>query len=154
MADDPPSVHEQSTEPNHDCDSYCPFCTITSTFQPISPSNTTDTNWDPDRLAPPTYVFLSTEHIVAFLDIAPLTRGHVLVTPRRHRTKVGDCSADEAAEVSLSSFSLEWNVGMESMSIESDQTLLLGYNLDPRNRRSLARKQQHDLGLEDGLSCA
>lgn len=114
MADDPPSIHEQSTEPTHDCDSSCPFCTITSIYQPISPSNTTDTDWDPDRLAPPTYVFLSTEHIVAFLDIAPLTRGHVLVTPRRHRTKVGDCSADEAADVSFVCFDFCCDVEMSS----------------------------------------
>lgn len=100
MADDPPRIQEHSTEPHHDSDSSCPFCTITSTFQPIPPVDTQHSDWDPDRLSPPTYVFLATEHLVAFLDIAPLTRGHVLVTPRRHRRKVGNCTADEAAEVS------------------------------------------------------
>lgn len=100
MADDPLKIHEQTIETHHDSDASCPFCTITSTFQPISPADTKHSNWDPDRLSPPTYVLLSTEHVVAFLDIAPLTKGHVLLTPRRHRIKIENCSSDEAAEVS------------------------------------------------------
>lgn len=100
MADDPPRVQEQPVEPESDSHSYCPFCTITATFRPIAPADIVHKDWDPDRLAPPTYVLLSTKHVVAFLDIAPLTRGHVLVTPRKHRVKVGDLSSDEAAEVS------------------------------------------------------
>lgn len=108
MADDPPCIHEQPTEPLHDSDSSCPFCTITATFQPISPVDTANVAWDPERLSPPTFVLLSTEHVVAFLDIAPLTRGHVLLTPRHHRVKIGNCSTDEAAEVS---WTFDFSVG-------------------------------------------
>ncbi|KAK5947097.1 hypothetical protein PMZ80_001243 [Knufia obscura] len=97
MADDPPSIPEHSHDQSPD--SSCPFCTITSTYQPISPLETNHGDWDPDRLDPPTYVLLSTEHVVAFLDIAPLTRGHVLVAPRRHRVKVGNLQSSEAAEI-------------------------------------------------------
>lgn len=116
MADDPPRIREQSTEPYHDTDSSCPFCTITSAFQPIPPAETENPDWNPDRLSPPTYVLLSTEHVVAFLDIAPLTRGHVLLTPRKHRVKIGNCSLDEAAEVSAASLKsqaceTEWTWG-------------------------------------------
>ena len=97
MADDPPSIPEHTHDQNPD--PSCPFCTITSTYQPISPLETTHAHWDPERLDPPTYVLLSTEHVVAFLDIAPLTRGHVLVTPRRHRIKIGNLTPTEAAEL-------------------------------------------------------
>jgi len=37
--------------------------------------------------------------VIAFLDIAPLTRGHVLVAPRRHRVKIGNLSPSEAGEI-------------------------------------------------------
>lgn len=97
MADDPPSIPEHTRDDSPD--SSCPFCTITSTYQPISPLTISHDDWDPERLDPPTYVLLSTEHVVAFLDIAPLTRGHVLVAPRRHRVKVGDLKPSEAAEI-------------------------------------------------------
>ncbi len=35
-------------------------------------------------------------HAVAFLDIAPLARGHVLVIPKRHAPLLEDLSTDEA----------------------------------------------------------
>lgn len=54
---------------------------------------------DPEKLEPPSYVLYSSEHVVAFLDIMPLTRGHVLIAPRKHRVKVGDLSSDEGAEI-------------------------------------------------------
>jgi histidine triad (HIT) family protein len=34
---------------------------------------------------------------VAFLDIRPITRGHTLVVPRRHRPRLGDLDHREAA---------------------------------------------------------
>jgi hypothetical protein len=58
---------------------------------------------DPYKLEPPSFVLYSSEHVIAFLDIMPLTRGHVLVAPRKHRVKVGDLSPDEGAEVCSSS---------------------------------------------------
>lgn len=102
MADDPPSIPEQSTNHNTDpanSDPDCPFCTIAQTFQPIAPHDSDSPSFDPDRLSPPTYVLLSTAHVIAFLDIAPLTRGHVLVAPRHHRTKIGDLSPFEASQI-------------------------------------------------------
>ena len=36
---------------------------------------------------------------MAFLDIMPLTRGHVLVTPRRHYEMLGDVSVQIGQEV-------------------------------------------------------
>ncbi|KAJ5814984.1 hypothetical protein N7474_006761 [Penicillium riverlandense] len=72
----------------------CPFCTIASSTPPISPTTgaaepTQPSTTSPDT-APTAHLILSTEHVLAFLDIMPLTRGHVLVTPRRHYEMLGD----------------------------------------------------------------
>jgi diadenosine tetraphosphate (Ap4A) HIT family hydrolase len=55
----------------------------------------------PDKIDPAAFVLISTEHMVAFLDVAPLTRGHVLVVPRRHVVKVGGFTPGEGMEVSF-----------------------------------------------------
>lgn len=71
----------------------CPFCTIVS-FSPPSP--------DPPLFSSPAgsaYYVLSTPLVVAFLDIAPLTRGHVLICPRAHGAKVTDLSPSDAAAI-------------------------------------------------------
>ncbi len=39
------------------------------------------------------------EETVAFLDIAPVTRGHALVVPRRHATDFWDVDEEDAAAV-------------------------------------------------------
>ena len=61
-----------------------------------------DQLWDPEKTSPPSFMVLSTPHVIAFFDIAPLTRGHVLVATRRHRIKVGDLSSFEGSEVGWS----------------------------------------------------
>lgn len=43
---------------------------------------------DPAKVSPAAYVVLSAPRVLAFLDIMPMTRGHLLVTTRRHRRKV------------------------------------------------------------------
>jgi hypothetical protein len=60
----------------------------------------------PEKTFPPSFVLLSTPDVIAFLDIAPLTRGHVLVATRRHRVKTVELSTAEGAEVRLFCFSL------------------------------------------------
>ncbi|MEO6496791.1 MAG: HIT family protein [Solirubrobacteraceae bacterium] len=41
------------------------------------------------------------EKTVAFMDIAPWTRGHALVIPRVHSTDLGEISADDLAAVAI-----------------------------------------------------
>lgn len=97
---------------------YCPFCNIASTYPPQSPLTfypDTTTTQD-DRVPPPlgaetsggansspsqthAYLILSTESIMAFLDIMPLTRGHVLVVPREHCPTLGDVGVRVGREV-------------------------------------------------------
>lgn len=96
------------THQHRDFSSTCTFCYIAEaygTVSPISPPSTQASILDPEKRDPPSFVLYSSEHIIAFLDIMPLTRGHVLVAPRKHRVKVGDLSPDEGAEVCSDPFS-------------------------------------------------
>lgn len=99
MADDKPLAIDEESQTKHESDHSCPFCTIVSHYPPTAVSDTDNLTWEPERLSPPTFVLFSTAHVVAFLDIAPLTRGHVLLCPRNHRTRIGDLTAEEAASI-------------------------------------------------------
>ncbi|OZS79048.1 HIT family protein [Tetzosporium hominis] len=39
------------------------------------------------------------EHVFVFMDIMPLTKGHILVIPKSHKESVYDLSEDEAANL-------------------------------------------------------
>ncbi|KAJ9636593.1 hypothetical protein H2204_005193 [Knufia peltigerae] len=96
----PETSHHSRPHTDHDFSPRCPFCVIARTYNPTSPSAAEgNPGLNPEQLDPPSFVLYSSEHIIAFLDIMPLTRGHVLVAPRKHRIKVGDLSPDEGAEI-------------------------------------------------------
>lgn len=78
--------HKQSTNPSQ---------ASSSQQQQSQEQNTQITQTDP-----PSYVILSTKHVLAFLDIQPITRGHVLVIVRRHCVRVSEVRGVEGAEVS------------------------------------------------------
>jgi len=42
---------------------------------------------------------LETESVLAFMDVNPLSAGHVLVIPKRHCERLTDLPADDAAEI-------------------------------------------------------
>ncbi|KAF5022507.1 hypothetical protein F66182_5479 [Fusarium sp. NRRL 66182] len=80
----------------------CPFCTISSTFEPFDPLNppsSTSSLIDPELASPASFIVLSTPVLVAFLDILPLSRGHLLLCTRPHRPKLTDVTASEAAHL-------------------------------------------------------
>lgn len=103
----------------------CPFCAITAANpfpSATDAASTPATLWTPassqqraclaaavpsevevaerkDRTDPASYVVLRSEDVVAFLDILPMTRGHLLVCSRGHRGKVQDLRARESREV-------------------------------------------------------
>ncbi len=113
-------------EHEHEHDPSCPFCRIALARPPHpptttipsretpqtpdpsdpSPSPATQQPLSPDLTDPPSYVVLSTPHVVAFLDIMPITRGHLLVATRRHVEKVTGMETLEGMEVSKLQFSL------------------------------------------------
>jgi diadenosine tetraphosphate (Ap4A) HIT family hydrolase len=92
----------------------CPFCSIAAAYPPIPPSIfhpqqkqdgaqesgtiPTDTVQEPHA-----HLVLSTPYVLAFLDIMPLTRGHVLVVTRDHYEKLKDMDVEVSREVSTPS---------------------------------------------------
>jgi diadenosine tetraphosphate (Ap4A) HIT family hydrolase len=95
------AVEEPQLQPGDDC----PFCNIAKNYGPFSPTQPPADSDDtlrpsitsPDQ--PETFMVLSTPVVLAFLDIAPLSRGHLLLCPRRHSEKLTAVSPDEAREL-------------------------------------------------------
>lgn len=78
----------------------CPFCNIAAT-NPPTPFNEPESKPGAPELTDEktAHLILSTDHVLAFLDIMPLTRGHVLVAPRRHYETLGDMGVEAGQEV-------------------------------------------------------
>jgi histidine triad (HIT) family protein len=49
----------------------------------------------------PAHVLEQDEHTLTFMDIAPATRGHALVIPKRHATDLWEIEPDELAAVAV-----------------------------------------------------
>lgn len=108
----------------------CPFCSISAAYPPHATTNTTTTqektagtdalvdciptlhSADPARVDPAAFVVLAAPRVLAFLDILPMTRGHLLVTIREHREKLQDVEGLEGRDVgtllSISPFIHHW----------------------------------------------
>lgn len=94
----PPFDPSLSISPNNPC----PFCLIAYNYpylHPTDPPHPSSPDVDPSKCDPPAFVVLSTTLLIAFLDIQPLTPGHILLCPRRHRPRLSDVSPAEAAEL-------------------------------------------------------
>lgn len=89
----------------------CPFCAIAVAYPPIPPSSalqqvsgTHNSNSNSSSSSEPSskaFLILATQHVLAFLDIMPLSRGHILLTTRNHWEKIGDVGVRVGEEVSL-----------------------------------------------------
>ncbi|KAH7114402.1 HIT-like domain-containing protein [Dendryphion nanum] len=90
----------------------CPFCNIGSAFpapatkpeaqvqsRDLSSCVPSETDAEPEKTTPSSFVVLASEDVVAFLDILPMTRGHLLVATRGHRVKVADMEGREGREM-------------------------------------------------------
>ncbi|KAM0803920.1 HIT-like domain-containing protein [Usnea florida] len=78
----------------------CPFCAIALANPPsslLSPTSPPSNN--PPSPSPPAHLILSTPHLLAFLDHAPISRGHVLLVVRAHREKLSDVLVREGESV-------------------------------------------------------
>jgi diadenosine tetraphosphate (Ap4A) HIT family hydrolase len=100
----PTTTQQDTTRCGQDLDhsGRCPFCNILLAFPPVDPlgdPQEIDKNLNYEKTNPPCVVVYSGERVLAFLDIQPLTWGHTLVIPRRHRVKMGDLEAADGAEV-------------------------------------------------------
>jgi len=77
----------------------CAFCEISSTYPPFPPSSPAPASPPAPPQQQQSHIVLSTPDVIAFLDILPLTRAHVLVCPRAHHEKLSDLSPAENAVV-------------------------------------------------------
>ncbi|EEH40811.1 HIT domain-containing protein [Paracoccidioides lutzii Pb01] len=84
----------------------CPFCAVAAAHPPFPPSRLdlpinpqTTTTPDSGPPEPQTHLILSTKHVLAFLDIMPLTRGHVLVVSRGHYENLGNVGVEAGSEL-------------------------------------------------------
>ncbi|OJJ57495.1 hypothetical protein ASPSYDRAFT_154487, partial [Aspergillus sydowii CBS 593.65] len=90
--------------------SSCAFCRIAAAYHPVAPStylqSTSNANSNSPSAPKPgpgedghAFLILSTKHVLAFLDIMPLTRGHVLVVPRNHHEKLAEVGVRVSREL-------------------------------------------------------
>ncbi|KAF2120643.1 HIT-like domain-containing protein [Lophiotrema nucula] len=89
----------------------CPFCNIaaafpvpsrrlwTSPFVDVADAVPIERESDPEKTSPSSFVVLAAKDVVAFLDILPMTKGHLLVATREHRVKVSDVEAEESRDM-------------------------------------------------------
>ncbi|KAK5996735.1 hypothetical protein PT974_02075 [Cladobotryum mycophilum] len=128
----PPSTHE----------SDCPFCAIASAHPPYNPSQP-PASIPSDLTTPASFVVLSTPTLMAFLDILPLSYGHVLLCTRTHRPKLTDVSPSEARDLGgylrLLSAALvrttgvaDWNVVQNNGAAAAQVVPHIHYHLIPR----------------------
>ncbi|RVD84309.1 uncharacterized protein DFL_006067 [Arthrobotrys flagrans] len=88
-----PSTHSEEDD--------CPFCLISRS----NPSRAQITPYTAPSTASPTHnretthMILSTPQVIGFLDIMPLSPGHVLLTPRHHAEKIMDLTPEEGASL-------------------------------------------------------
>ena len=90
----------------------CPFCGIASAFpaplaSPVSERDLaacipSEEKSNIEKTTPSSFVILASRDVMAFLDILPMTTGHLLVATRGHRVKVADMEAEEGREMGKS----------------------------------------------------
>ncbi|KAK6356419.1 hypothetical protein TWF718_000779 [Orbilia javanica] len=88
-----PSTHPEEED--------CPFCQISRSnpsraqIEPYAAPSTAS----PTHNRETTHMILSTPQVIGFLDIMPLSPGHVLLTPRHHAEKIMDLTPEEGASL-------------------------------------------------------
>ena len=84
-------------------DDPCPFCRIATAY-PAFAGLQDAVPLDPDatKVDPNCFLLLNTYDVMAFLDILPMTRGHVLLATREHRPKLADVAPGEGCSVGMS----------------------------------------------------
>lgn len=176
-----PSNPASNSTVEDDSASNCPFCRIAALYKPYDPTSPpapdspllSPTKADPN---PETYVLLSTPDVIAFLDIMPLSRGHLLLCPRRHAPKLTGTTAHEARELGyylrVLSAALgratgveDWNVVQNNGAAAAQVVPHMHYHVIPRPEiraqgrwsekfTMFGRGQRSDLDAEDGEQLA
>ncbi|KFZ14582.1 hypothetical protein V502_06020 [Pseudogymnoascus sp. VKM F-4520 (FW-2644)] len=100
----------------------CHFCVIASTAQPTP---------HPTIAASPSasaYLVLSTHAVVGFLELAPMSRGHIVLLPREHAGKISELSSDASAVLGYWLPILEYLAGEWQDGRSDDQACALPYH--------------------------
>lgn len=132
-------MFDAASPPAHDA---CPFCDIAAAHQPYDPLRP-PSSLSAALTSPASFVVLSTPALIAFLDIMPLSPGHLLLCPRPHRPKLTDASPAEARElgayVRVLSAALaratgveDWNVVQNNGAAAAQVVPHMHYHLIPR----------------------
>lgn len=125
-------------EPNETC-AFCEISRVQKPYDPLSPPAVVDS----ELTTPSSFIVLSTPTVIAFLDIMPLSRGHLLVCPRNHRPKLTETSPEEAAilgahvrvlseAVSRATGVYDWNVVQNNGAAAAQVVPHVHYHLIPR----------------------
>ena len=90
----------------------CPFCAIATAYTAPTPSPLwsprpssliscipAEDQCDPAKTSISSFVVLAAHDVLAFLDILPMTGGHLLVASRGHNEKVEDLGAAEGCAI-------------------------------------------------------
>lgn len=82
----------------------CPFCKIATAFPAAVEAEAEaaiPTQPDAAVVEPRCFLVLSAPEVMAFLDILPMTTGHLLVTTRNHREKLTDVAPEEGQAIGI-----------------------------------------------------
>ncbi|KAH8895850.1 HIT-like protein [Thozetella sp. PMI_491] len=136
----------------------CPFCSIGAVFpayDPAAPPPASSPILNPEATSPgpSTYVVLSTPRTVAFLDIMPLSQGHLLLCSRAHRPKLSDVTPSESTELGrylpvLSAALVEatgirdWNVVQNNGAAAAQVVPHMHFHIIPRPDLKDARRER------------
>jgi diadenosine tetraphosphate (Ap4A) HIT family hydrolase len=82
----------------------CPFCNIATAYPSPPHSDGSLLSYIPEKLdvtktTPSCFLVLAAPNVMAFLDILPMTLGHLLVVVRDHRPKVEDMEPEESRDI-------------------------------------------------------
>ncbi|KAH6615364.1 HIT-like domain-containing protein [Boeremia exigua] len=88
----------------------CPFCGIAAAYpmrdtglwrkeEEVADAVPGEEECGVEKTSPSSFLVMRTRDVVAFLDILPMTGGHLLVATRNHRVKVADMEAQESREI-------------------------------------------------------
>lgn len=168
-----------STSPDND--DNCPFCRIATlypSYDPVSPPQSTSSTLSPELTLPnpETYILLSSPLVIAFLDIMPLSRGHLLLCPRRHAPKLTGTTPSEAralgywlrvlsTALSRATGVDDWNVVQNNGAAAAQVVPHMHYHIIPRPEiraqgrwsekfTMFGRGQRTDLDADDGVDLA
>lgn len=140
-----PLIAEKKDPPLGDYSESCAFCTIARAFPPsatLSPPIPSP-NDDP-VIFPQAHIIISTDSVLAFLDIQPLTRGHVLVCPRNHVERVTDMTPTESCRVGawlpVIARAVMKTAGVTDFNVVQNNGICPVRTLGERNRRGLIQR--------------